>query len=113
MIILNQVKCLKCGDEPFSRTVHDFKYCKCGNVAVDGGQEYLRRVCVGDAGSYRDLSFSLDDDIMKACRDAAQWGLDSGRNAMGIANAVIRALEKNGRLVTDEKLTEQQYEKQL
>lgn len=109
MIILNQVKCLKCGDEPFSKTVHDFKYCRCGNIAVDGGQEYLRRV--GALDSYKDLSFSLDDDIMKDCRDAAQWGLDNGRNAMGIANAVIRALERNGRLVTDEKLTERQYEK--
>ena len=109
MIILNQVKCLKCGDEPFSTHRHHYDCCKCGNVAVDGGQEYLRRV--GALDSYKDLSFSLDDDVMKDCQSAAQWGLDNGRNAMGIANAVIRALEKNGRLVTDEKLTERQYEK--
>ncbi len=42
-IIKNCIKCNSCGDviESFSR--HDFKYCSCHRVAVDGGLDYLRR----------------------------------------------------------------------
>ena len=42
-IIKNAIKCKKCGDEIESKTVHDFRFCKCGSVAVDGGHDYLRR----------------------------------------------------------------------
>ncbi len=44
MILSNQVECLKCGDKPFSAHRHDFKYCKCEKVAVDGGMDYLKRM---------------------------------------------------------------------
>lgn len=39
----NRIKCKKCGDiiESFYR--HDYKWCSCGNCAVDGGHDYLRR----------------------------------------------------------------------
>lgn len=39
----NAIKCKKCGDIIESKHVHDFKFCKCGNVSVDGGKEYLKR----------------------------------------------------------------------
>ena len=42
-IIKNAIKCTKCGDIIESINVHDFKFCKCGAVAVDGGRDYLRR----------------------------------------------------------------------
>jgi Zn finger protein HypA/HybF involved in hydrogenase expression len=42
-IIRNSVKCLKCNDEIISTHVHDFKWCSCKNIAVDGGNEYLKR----------------------------------------------------------------------
>ena len=56
-IIQNQVECLKCGDRPFSAHRHDYRECKCGAIAVDGGLEYLRRV--GDLSSFKELSISL------------------------------------------------------
>lgn len=34
----NKIQCKKCGDIIESKTVHDMKWCKCGAVAVDGGQ---------------------------------------------------------------------------
>lgn len=39
----NRIKCKKCGDviEPLYRW--DFKWCKCGAVAVDGGKDYMKR----------------------------------------------------------------------
>ncbi|OAM76025.1 DUF7695 domain-containing protein [Devosia elaeis] len=49
IIIRNSVRCLDCRDEIVSVHRHDFKYCRCGNVAVDGGDQYLRRVYKADA----------------------------------------------------------------
>lgn len=40
---VNGVRCLKCGDEIYSTHQHDFKYCKCKQVFVDGGPAYRRR----------------------------------------------------------------------
>ena len=37
-----RVECLKCGDIIQSNYQHDFKYCKCRAVFVDGGNDYLR-----------------------------------------------------------------------
>ena len=42
-IITNKVKCNKCGDIIESTYTHDFKWCSCHNVAVDGGHSYLKR----------------------------------------------------------------------
>lgn len=36
-ILVNKIKCNYCGDIIESKYIHDFKYCKCGCVAVDGG----------------------------------------------------------------------------
>ena len=43
MIIRNSAKCLLCGEEIESTYRHDYKSCKCGNIAVDGGKDYIRR----------------------------------------------------------------------
>ena len=53
-IIVNKIKCKKCGDEIESTYRFDFKFCKCGAVAVDGGKDYLRRV--GYEEDYEELS---------------------------------------------------------
>lgn len=53
-ILVNKIKCNKCGDIIESVSVHDFKFCKCGAVAVDGGHDYLRRV--GNLGDWEELS---------------------------------------------------------
>lgn len=39
------VMCAKCLDVIKSETRHDFKTCKCGAIAVDGGPDYTR--CLG------------------------------------------------------------------
>lgn len=50
-ILKNKIQCNKCGDVIESCSVHDFKFCRCGAVAVDGGHEYLRR-----CGSREDIT---------------------------------------------------------
>ena len=44
MILKNAIRCKKCGDEIESKFTHDFKWCRCGACAVDGGLDYLRRI---------------------------------------------------------------------
>jgi hypothetical protein len=36
------IRCLKCGDIIYSRARHDFHYCSCGAIAIDGGFDYLK-----------------------------------------------------------------------
>ena len=42
-ILVNKIRCKKCGEEIESIYTHDFRSCKCGTCAVDGGHDYLRR----------------------------------------------------------------------
>lgn len=46
-LIRNAIKCNSCVDIIESKHRHDFVSCKCGNVFVDGGLEYLRRGWAG------------------------------------------------------------------
>lgn len=54
-ILLNRAKCLLCGEIIYSNNVHDYKTCKCGNLSVDGGFDYLRRGFKQE-NSWEDLS---------------------------------------------------------
>lgn len=36
------VKCLLCGEVLESKHRHDFQQCKCENLFIDGGDDYLR-----------------------------------------------------------------------
>ena len=100
MIVQNAVLCLSCGDKIVSKHRHDFVECTCGAVAVDGGQEYLRRI--GDFGNAMDISWSIPDEVYNDCAEAAQNALDSGRNKFGIANAVMRTLREYERIVAED-----------
>ena len=97
MILSNQVKCLNCGDEPFSAYRHDFKSCKCGRVSVDGGQDYLRR-SYKDNAEYIDLSIQVDELTVEMCMSALEWCEDTGRNDFGKVCAIFRALRDTGYL---------------
>ena len=56
ILIVNKIKCNVCGDVIESKYRHDFQTCSCGNVSVDGGLDYMRRVYKGDQDSYTELS---------------------------------------------------------
>ena len=99
MIIQNAVICNKCDDFIFSKSRHDFVTCKCGAISVDGGQDYLRRV--GDLSAATDMSWELPEELYRACAVAAQEAADTGRNAIGVANAVMRKLREHDRIIAD------------
>jgi len=101
MIVQNAVTCNGCGDFIVSKHRHDFVTCSCGAISVDGGQEYLRRVGTLEKGSYVDHSWELPEDLYDACAQAALTASESGRNHVGIANAVMRMLRAADRIVAD------------
>lgn len=94
MILSNQIKCEACGDEPYSTHVHDFRHCKCGAVAVDGGMSYIRRV--GRLECATDLSIDMPDDHVEMCLMAIEDAEDTDRNSLGILCSLVRALRDCG-----------------
>ena len=55
-IIRNAIKCNHCGDVIESTHVHDFKWCSCGTVAVDGGKCYCKRSFKNSPADFTDMS---------------------------------------------------------
>lgn len=55
-LIKNAIKCNHCGDIIESKYTHDFKWCKCKTVHVDGGLSYAKRGFVNSPNDYTDLS---------------------------------------------------------
>jgi len=39
---VNAIECPKCADVIYSRARHDYRACKCGEVAIDGGFDYIK-----------------------------------------------------------------------
>ena len=76
-IIVNKIKCKKCGDVIESTYRHDFKSCKCGAVAVDGGKDYLRRI--GYEEDYEELS-EVEKEDKKDERKIRIWDWKYKRN---------------------------------
>ena len=99
MIVQNAVSCLSCGDFIFSAHRHHYNQCTCGAIAVDGGQEYLRRV--GAMDSCVDMSWSLPDEVYNECAKAVQEAMDTNRNRFGIANAVMRILREYNHIIAE------------
>ncbi len=60
-ILVNKVRCNKCGEKIESISTHDFKFCKCNSVAVDGGLDYLRRLGRSEK-DYTELSIIVSDE---------------------------------------------------
>ena len=95
MIISNQAKCLRCGDEPFSGSVHDLRYCECRSIYVDGGMEYKRHG-FKKWDEYMDLSIEMTELEVEMCLSALDWADDNGRNNLGRVCAMMRALRDSG-----------------
>lgn len=83
LILKNAIRCKKCGDVIVSKSRHDFKFCKCGACAVDGGHDYLRRV--GDPDFWEDASIIEEvvvepiwDEVFHECRDLKPYVFDNG-----------------------------------
>lgn len=61
-VFLNQAKCLKCGDVITSSHRHDFVWCSCKSVAVDGGSAYSKRV-FNKRDEWEEMSILYEQDV--------------------------------------------------
>jgi hypothetical protein len=95
-ILSNQVKCLECGDEIYSAYRHDFKYCKCGAVGVDGGMDYLKRNYKDATSNYVDLSISIEDELYNKLQEGLTWCDDTNRNNLGRICKIFIDLRDSG-----------------
>ncbi len=71
LIHRNAARCLKCSQTITSKHTHDYVRCTCGNIAVDGGCDYLRRIGPGigdNPPTWEDLS-----DVEMVSREAYPW----------------------------------------
>lgn len=53
--------CTKCNNIIFSRAVHDYRRCDCGNCSVDGGSEYFKTTIHDEESS---IFVMLDSEIV-------------------------------------------------
>jgi hypothetical protein len=73
-IVKNQAKCLKCGEVVESKSRHDFRECKCGNVFVVGGRSYIHHG-FRDESLYADWSIVHDLTPSKELKDVIHESL--------------------------------------
>ena len=99
MIVSNQVQCLKCKRQIYSMHRHHFVWCDCKSIAVDGGQDYLRRV---GNGPYKEMSIALPKELVEAVEAQVDDSIETGRNSYGIALGMFRALRDNGYKVVED-----------
>jgi hypothetical protein len=78
-ILKNQARCKKCGDAPVSAHVHDYRSCKCGAMAVDGGKEYIRR-SAEDFDFVEELSVFLPQPAHEVIVDAIVRDIKNNRS---------------------------------
>lgn len=88
-ILLNAIVCNKCSDFIFSRHRHDYIICSCGDCAVDGGVDYLKR----SGGDYSDKSV-LDDGLHETRVKALYWGSFYDKNGKFLLKPVYRPISK-------------------
>ena len=77
-IIENSAKCLKCGDKIVSKHRHDYVTCSCGNVSVDGGLDYCRRV-FKDMETWIDTSILEDDTSKQFYEETVEGDVNNGK----------------------------------
>lgn len=101
-IVANSVRCNLCSDNIFSSHRHDMVSCTCGNISVDGGQDYLRRV--GNMKDHVDTSIVMDLDeavfIVETLADMREHtaGTDCTHT---ITMCVLSALMNAGYMIVD------------
>jgi hypothetical protein len=95
MILANSAKCLLCGEDIYSKSRHDFVTCKCGNVSVDGGMVYRKRMYKDRRDTWIDTSIEIPDALAKELTKSIDWALENKKNSLGILCAMARALRDN------------------
>jgi hypothetical protein len=68
------MKCTKCGDVIYSRAHHDFHWCNCKSIAIDGGREYTKMTGVDFVQVELDVDASNEELITDYYREIDKYG---------------------------------------
>lgn len=93
-ILVNQVRCLICGNAPYSAHVHDYKRCDCNAIAVDGGMNYLKRS--GDHNLMVDISIAIDTTYFKKLEEVLEQYDNQELTKLGVICHMARHLRDSG-----------------
>lgn len=85
---VNCVVCPVCKDEIYSRSRHDFHYCSCGEVAVDGGFEYMRML-------YKSVMPEIVVREVDATKDALFQDWNQRLDKFGIIKPLTKTVESS------------------
>jgi len=77
-LLRNSAYCKKCKTHIQSRNTHEYTTCKCGEVSVDGGQDYARRV-FWDKTAYTETSV-YDNGDHNLRSSMLKWGVTSTKD---------------------------------
>ena len=91
IVLSNKIQCKKCGDIIESFSGHDFKYCSCESVAVDGGKNPWGMRRIGNPEDYIDLSevtSEEDEGWFEQVRETFTWG-SYGKNGKGPKKQIL------------------------
>ena len=111
-ISVNMAQCNKCGERLRSVRINDPVRCECGNLAIQGGDQFIARSVKGSSDSWRELSIRRDGAIARnsdprTSHDAAASARDAGPRIRAAIIAVFEQRHVNGLpSVTDERLVE-------
>lgn len=95
IILSNKIQCKHCGDTIESFHQHDFKFCSCGAVAVDGGTSYLRRLGSDFIDLSEIISEEKEDGWFEKVRETFTWG-SYGKGGKGPKrNILLKDLEED------------------
>lgn len=82
MIIENKAKCKLCDDVIESKGQWDFVTCKCGEISVDGGKNYLKRL-FKNKKNLIEMSKCEEEDELKRILKPTKDKYETERRLMG------------------------------
>ncbi len=98
VIVSNSAYCNGCDDHIYSSHRHDMQWCKCGNIAVDGGQDYFRRA-FADKATYVDTSITMNTGCIVECGDIVETWVDSNKSHESLVRIVLGIMLKHDYLI--------------
>lgn len=86
------IQCRKCQDIIYSRARHDMRWCSCGTIAIDGGNEFSYCKITGRA---EDMIFQMDFEVPATSAELYDdW--NSGRDKFGLIKVGVGELSDGG-----------------
>lgn len=64
---IHAIKCKLCGETIYSRAQHDFHWCSCHTIFIDGGFSYMR--CGGQSENIENVVIEVDATIPQLYKD--------------------------------------------